>query len=265
MRCPPSFQTAKNCWTPKESMSEEHYGHAMTVVGYDDTKFGGAFEIMNSWGTTWGNLGFIWVKYADFANFVREAYEMIELPNKNLPPATSITVADLSGKLKAVTASGEELKWTWNGKFYQLPQPLQAGAKFRLYLSNNEPAYVYIFASDDQEQISQLFPHQEGVSAALTSKKSELAIPDEEHYFSLDESAGTDYVCLIYSKEMIDIQKLKSNLNTASGSLSEKLQKILTTKLVSSQDIAFKPNEMSFTATSKGKETVLLTVQITHK
>lgn len=264
MKCPPSFQTAKNCWTPKESTDGEYYGHAMAVIGYDDTKFGGAFEIMNSWGTVWGNQGFMWVKYADFANFVREAYEMIELPSKNPPPATALT-ADLSGKLKAITASGEEMKWNWNGKFYQLQNPLASGAKFRLYLSNNEPAYVYILASDNQDQIAQLFPHQEGVSAALTSQKSELAIPDEEHYMALDEAAGTDYLCLIYSKEVIDIQKLRKDLNNTSGSLAEKLQKLLTGKLVSLQDIAYKPNEMAFSATSKGKETVLLTVEITHK
>jgi hypothetical protein len=265
MKCPPSFQTAKNCWTPKESANDEHYGHAMTVIGYDDTKFGGAFEIMNSWGTTWGNLGFIWVKYADFASFVREAYEMIELPSKNPPPATPIAFTDLSGKLKTVTASGEEVKLNWNGKFYQLQNPLASGSKFRLYLSNNEPAYVYVLASDEQAAIAQLFPHQEGVSAALTSKKSEVAIPDEEHYLALDQTAGTDYLCVIYSKEMIDIEKLKKDLANTSGSLVEKLQKLLVNKLVSLQDISYKPNEMSFSASSKGKETVLLALEITHK
>ena len=35
-------------------------GHAMVVVGYDDNKYGGAFEIMNSWGTNFRNGGFFW-------------------------------------------------------------------------------------------------------------------------------------------------------------------------------------------------------------
>ncbi|MCM1227455.1 MAG: dockerin type I domain-containing protein [Clostridium sp.] len=51
-------------------------GHAMTVVGYDDNVYcdvngngkieeseKGAFKVANSWGTGWGNDGYIWVLY----------------------------------------------------------------------------------------------------------------------------------------------------------------------------------------------------------
>jgi hypothetical protein len=263
MKCPSSFHTAKNCWIPKENPLEEYNGHAMTVIGYDDSKFGGAFEIMNSWGTDWGNQGFIWVRYQDFANFVQEAYEMIEIPSSNTLPATSLS-ADLSGKLKIITASGEEIKATWNGNFYKVGHPLEAGTRFRLYFSNNEPAYVYIFASDNQNHISQIFPYKAGVSPALTSKKSEIAIPDEEHYLVVDAGKGTDYLCVIYSKEMLDIQSLKNKLEKSEGYFIDKIQHILASKLVATKDISYKTNEIAFSAISKGKETVLLTVEISH-
>lgn len=51
-------------------------GHAMCVIGYDDTKFGGSFEVMNSYGTGYGDQGFIWIRYSDFPYLVREAYVM---------------------------------------------------------------------------------------------------------------------------------------------------------------------------------------------
>ncbi len=51
-----------------------HQLHAMTIVGYDDNRNGGSFEIMNSWGEGWGNQGFIWVTYADWAKFVYQAF-----------------------------------------------------------------------------------------------------------------------------------------------------------------------------------------------
>lgn len=36
-------------------------GHAMLIVGFDDTKK--AFKVQNSWGTGWGDKGYIWVSY----------------------------------------------------------------------------------------------------------------------------------------------------------------------------------------------------------
>ena len=36
-------------------------GHCYACVGYDDAK--GAFKIMNSWGTSWGDKGYGWLPY----------------------------------------------------------------------------------------------------------------------------------------------------------------------------------------------------------
>ena len=57
-------------------------GHAMCVIGYDDRKFGGAFQIMNSWGPEWGKNGVGWVRYGDFKNYVREAYGIGSIAQK---------------------------------------------------------------------------------------------------------------------------------------------------------------------------------------
>ena len=52
MKCPKSFQRMKGVlWEPSENDEYGTHGnHAMTVVGYDNEQFGGAFEIQNSWG-----------------------------------------------------------------------------------------------------------------------------------------------------------------------------------------------------------------------
>ncbi len=40
----------------------QHAYHAMILCGYDDTKgTNGAFHVVNSWGTTWGENGYCWV------------------------------------------------------------------------------------------------------------------------------------------------------------------------------------------------------------
>lgn len=64
------FQPTEN----DEAMKGYAQGHAMTVVGYDDEMFGGAFRVVNSWGTMWGDQGYCWIRYHDFNNFLVAAY-----------------------------------------------------------------------------------------------------------------------------------------------------------------------------------------------
>jgi C1A family cysteine protease len=45
-------------------------GHALIIVGYDDSKK--AFRIMNSWSTAWGDGGFAWIDYDFFLKNVIE-------------------------------------------------------------------------------------------------------------------------------------------------------------------------------------------------
>jgi len=52
-------------------------GHAMTIIAYDDYKFGGAFKVMNSWGNKYGDKGYIWIAYSDFVKVVKEAYYIL--------------------------------------------------------------------------------------------------------------------------------------------------------------------------------------------
>ena len=57
-------------------------GHAVTIVGYDDNKFGGAFKVINSWSANWGDDGYFWITYS-FAsqNIMSEAYVLEDAEN----------------------------------------------------------------------------------------------------------------------------------------------------------------------------------------
>jgi len=67
------FSSGDVVWTPSDDEPVQG-GHAMTVIGYDDFKNGGSFEIVNSWGTSWGNDGYFWISYEDFYKNITEAY-----------------------------------------------------------------------------------------------------------------------------------------------------------------------------------------------
>ncbi len=75
---PESFYTSGALWEPQPTdggPSGQHGLHALCIVGYDDNQHGGAFRILNSWGSGWADGGFFWVKYADFAQWALVALQ----------------------------------------------------------------------------------------------------------------------------------------------------------------------------------------------
>ncbi len=63
---PPDFERLPRnpgIWAP----NGQGGGHAMTLVGYDDSRQ--LFKIMNSWGSDWAAGGFCWISYSDFARY----------------------------------------------------------------------------------------------------------------------------------------------------------------------------------------------------
>jgi C1A family cysteine protease len=79
MNVPLSFEKSfgLSLWSPLATENKlDAYGHAMVVVGYNDDKHGGAFEILNSWGESWGDNGYIWIKYSDFKKFFLGGYAL---------------------------------------------------------------------------------------------------------------------------------------------------------------------------------------------
>ena len=67
--------SSSGLWTPAPS-EKSIGGHALCVVGYDNSKYGRAFRIVNSWGGDYGDNGYIWIKYEDFKTYTEEAYFM---------------------------------------------------------------------------------------------------------------------------------------------------------------------------------------------
>jgi C1A family cysteine protease len=73
----------RELWIPtNDDYNMMGFGTMQCVIGYDDRKEGGAFQIMNSWGKDWGVNGIGWVLYKDFKHFVREAYGLDPMPKR---------------------------------------------------------------------------------------------------------------------------------------------------------------------------------------
>jgi hypothetical protein len=234
-------------------------GHGMAIVGYDDNKFGGAFEIMNSWGTDWGKEGFSWMKYSDFEYFVLFAFELIA-ESKPKP-----SVPDLSGKLSFIESSGFPIVSSFNGKYFRTNDTYYSGTLFELKISNSEPAYVYAFSYDLSNSTYKIFPFHDKMVAYLPYRQNNIAIPDEESYNMLDASTGTTFYCFLYSKESLDIDGIMMQVKETEGEFWDKLNAAIGNKFVDFNNIKYKEgNIIEFNAVSNGKSIVPVVLEIPH-
>lgn len=119
-------------------------GHAMVITDYDDTR--GAYRVLNSWGTDWGDQGYIWWAYESLEALRPSALVPIPLP-ATAPPAlttpnpTGFTVTQVPGTTAylAPVQQGRDTAWalwvrvrlsepaTYNGSFSQFPPTLRFG------------------------------------------------------------------------------------------------------------------------------------------
>lgn len=75
-----------NRWTGISTENPSIGGHAVYLVGYDDTY--SSFIFANSWGDAWGNLGFGLLPYSSIASSVDEAWVLKGFKNLNILPST---------------------------------------------------------------------------------------------------------------------------------------------------------------------------------
>ena len=208
-------------------------GHAMTVIGYDDRKFGGAFQIMNSWGPEWGNNGVAWVRYGDFKTYVREAYGIDPLPKRsnvaNIPLECNIGLVRNEDKQNiALRLAGNNL--------FETVTPIRVGTRFKMSIENATECYIYVFGQEVDGSSFVLFPYLK--TGETVSKHSPYCGITGYRLFpkaqSLEaDSIGTkDYIAIVVSKDELDYNRInqaisQSRQSTYAGKVNEALQSIL--------------------------------------
>jgi hypothetical protein len=274
-----SFEsTGFDCWG---GPGGEHTGyHAMCVVGYDDNKYGGAFLLMNSWSTQWGNQGYAWVRYKDYSNYTHDALELYLKPKSTTTKTTkttnttkttkttTVTKTKFSGNLSMKLSNGRTLQATLgtsNGLMrYRITESLVSGTRYRIYLGNNQPCYVYVFSGDQQNNVAVNFPYSSNISPALTYSSNDIALPGENTWLELDDTRGTDYLCVLFSKYSVNIESLLNFLQKSSGNFYEKVKTGFSEYLASQNEINFSSTSMSFNATTTGAMVPLI-VEFSHR
>jgi len=109
--------SAKNDYSQDPDFSTPVF-HAFCVVGYDDshpTPDGpGAFKVINSWGTGWGDNGYGWISYS----CIKEVYSAVVLDTAGLSSGDGATgVLPAGGTTTAILRVGDS-NYTVNGVVY---------------------------------------------------------------------------------------------------------------------------------------------------
>ncbi len=277
MICPDSFHRVRGngLWKPTERPDvnvdgKPHGRHAMCVVGYDNQKYGGAFEVQNSWGRGWGNSGYVWIKYNDFADFVYEAVEIVKSgkDTEETILAGSLRLFDLDdNKNLSVKLTEKNRNWTVVGpsgnNTYEVVPRLLSGSEMRMYMRCDKPACVYMLGTGEKDKsISRLFP-VDGISPVLDYSRSEVALPSEDHYFKMDNTTGTNYIILIFAKNRVDINSVKNTMAKSDGPLSARLYNSLGKRLIDPEYISLEKDEIKFSVSKNdnGKDVFALILQ----
>ncbi|NJO03470.1 MAG: DUF4384 domain-containing protein, partial [Bacteroidia bacterium] len=148
--------------------------------------------------------------------------------------------------------------------YYHSAQAYPSGTRFRIYISNHQPAYVYAIGSDLSGEIFQVFPHAEGVSPALNYASNHVAIPDEEHFIETDAMVGTDFLAVLYSPVPLDIKAIQNQISRAAGNFVQQLQSALGQNLVETNLVQYNNEIIRFEAQSGGKSLVAVVVAMDH-
>ena len=298
MDVPLSFDDAGEVWEGTMKEGEPLGKHSLCVVGYDDDKAGGAFLLFNSWGEQWGKDGFTWVRYDDFSRFVNYAFELyagseerpvIEKPTpvQHEEQTVSTTVEEqleqvdipevaifgetkksLAGSMELILSTGDTLQMERKGKTPCLRYRARTEnvRKFiestlvQIQLTNNEPAYVYMIGTDEQNKTDSVFPPYYDVDHRtihpLLSYPSTIALPSEDIFAELSGNSKKDFLCVLYSRHALPMDSIMDYLATHGDAIEDKLASTLDTlcpgERVQPKDIISEPDKLAFRTTTTG-------------
>ena len=186
--------------------------HAVVIVGYDDRK--GAFEVMDSRGTQWGDGGFWWLKYENIHDYIVYAYQL-ELPTRSKGLNSSFSLVGVSDNQDL------QVPFRFNAfdnTYVIAKNDWQRPIEFRLLMENlHHKSYVYVLEySERYKEFSIDIPssvanthHAEVEGAAIFSPTDAL----DYYYYEFEKNSYTDYLIMLYTYQPIDIQKVTKALN----------------------------------------------------
>ncbi len=267
-------------WNPTKIEPLTGY-HAMVLTGYNNVEK--YFELLNSFGPSWGQNGFIRVSFDDFERLCRYAYVIVPQASPMGTSLKSTAHQQMSGPASlpeeqhflsgafvfrqpagfVTNEAEEELMYFEEIKtqrdnaalpgLYTTEQPtFKVGDVFQL-VAREIPRgrYVYVFSQSADGTLNQHFPRKKDAVATagfVLEKTVEIVIPGEESLLQLP-LPGEDYLCILYSHAPIpDFEHRLRKTGSSPDSFPQKINASFADVLIEASNIQFLPDKMSFTA-----------------
>lgn len=263
MMLTPSFERigSTGMWSP---LATESYtgGHAMCVVGYDTINR--RFEILNSWGPSFGDNGFVYVSFDDYARHCRYGFQMML---KTTSDSSPVLAAALQGgfylnRLTGFDNNGgymfEKLTGHWNGRYYEIaPGNILIGDYFKIMAVDLQAnSYLYIFSIKPNGHSELLFPTTNSGSwgavrdaPVIISKNNYVEIPADPSRAIVADIAGVDHLVCLFSKQRLDnIDELMWQVEQRSGDVYDRLKSVLGRRMLPASDISYMNNQIYFSS-----------------
>ena len=255
----------RQVWQPSRSDltgSSRLGGHAMCVIGYDDTALSGkgAFQIMNSWGNDWGDNGIAWVDYENFEYFVKEAYGLYPMGQTATTTPNDSKLAVEFGLLDNATQNNIPLT-KFSDNIFRTKSPIKKGDKFKVEVTNSIECYTYVFGMETDGSSYVLFPYTEKHSACcgVTSAR----IFPNDYSMVADELGSTDWIAVVVSKKPLNFKALNTAISQSSkDTYPGKVMAALGSELAAKVAFNEGGNTIKFETDVKDKNAVAVLISI---
>ncbi|MBV6640849.1 MAG: DUF4384 domain-containing protein [Cyclobacteriaceae bacterium] len=212
-----SFCSPSNVWTPSKSEAGASRQHAICVIGYDDFRYGGSLELLNSWGKSWGQNGYIHSPYSNVMNRITEAYIPFLQP------------IDQEFELKVEVSSnyGSPMPVSVSKAGYEFIKGYGNGHQFHFNIATNFSGYMYLYYYNARGEKGLLFPRDDISGGILPFDSTFITIPGNNRYIQLDDQPGTETMVIVLSMDSI---------------LEDEIYKVITNEI--NPSLKFDPNQL---------------------
>ena len=181
-----------------------HAYHAMVIAGYDDNKGpNGAFRVINSWGESWGDFGYIWIDYNFLINefgitgdgqnslfvMANQDGEVAPPDDNNNPSAQGVDMASW------VFADYSTAEWTGNRYSREIDFNIYNIGSETARSSENWDVYYVYYNAYDANDYGIMFYDQ--FNTSIQTNTWQCPTP-ENCILNLDIPAQTDFASLAF-------------------------------------------------------------------